>query len=185
MGLEPVGLGRVVPAGEPLNAPTITAGGPLAIACLFCESRAGVSCRRTGRGAGDPCPPHAARLKAAPPEQTITIGDLVLVTTRGQHVAWITGIGEALRVRLWLPGRQAFASERKLPREALVSLAPEGARTAIAREGQRLEQGAAGPSTEGGQSVSDPPAIHVAGLPDLWSQSTTERGHDEPARKGW
>lgn len=131
--------------------------------------------------------PHAARVKAAPPEQTIAAGDLVMVRSGGTHLAQLVAIGEALSVRLWQPGRQAFASERKLPREALVSAAPEGARTDIAREELRREQAPTSPSPEGGHSVTDPLAIHVAGMPDLWSSSTTTtvRGNDEPARKGW
>lgn len=67
------------------------------------------------------------------------VGDLVLVRYRGEHVAQLVDIGVVLTVRFWRPSAQVFASPRLLEREAVIGLAPDDARTAIACEELRLE----------------------------------------------
>lgn len=104
-------------------------GGVLSIACTFCEVPRGQECRKAN---GDPTKPHAARLAAAPPIVEAHVGDLVLVRYRGEHVAQLVDIGVVLTVRFWRPSAQVFASPRLLEREAVIGLAPDDARTAIA-----------------------------------------------------
>ncbi len=106
-------------------------GGPLSRPCLFCKAPVGVWCDAGGHRARAL---HAARVKAAPPIVEAHVGDLVLVRYRGEHVAQFVDIGVVLAVRFWRPSAQAFASPRLLEREAVIGLAPDDARTAIARE---------------------------------------------------
>ena len=115
-------------------------GGPLAKACTWCEVPPHVECRSSG---GMAVKPHGARVKAAPPIVEAHVGDLVIVRHRGEHVAQLVDIGDpgraALTVRFWRPSAQVFASPRLLEREAVIGLAPEDARTDLARAELRLE----------------------------------------------
>ena len=114
-------------------------GGPLAVACTWCEVPRYVECQSSS----GPVKPHAARVKAAPPIVEAHVGDLVLVRHRGEHVAQLVDIGDpgraALTVRFWRPSAQVFALARLVEREAVIGLAPDDARTALAREELRLE----------------------------------------------
>lgn len=111
-------------------------GGPLSRPCLFCKAPVGVWCDAGGHRARAL---HAARTEDAPPIVEAHVGDLVLVRYRGEHVAQLVEIGVVLSVRFWRPAAQVFASPRLLEREAVIGLAPDDARTAIAREELRLE----------------------------------------------
>lgn len=51
-------------------------GGPLANACATCDSARLIPCFTRH---GDPCRPHAARRRAAPPVETARAGDVVVV----------------------------------------------------------------------------------------------------------
>lgn len=125
--------------------PALNIGGVLSIRCPTCGEERGNECRtRPGsRGGFHVTRPHAARLKAAPPIVEAHVGDLVLVRHRGEHVVQLVEIGDpgraALTVRFWRPSAQVFASPRLLEREAVIGLAPDDARTALAREELRLE----------------------------------------------
>lgn len=120
-----------------MTAATVTIGGPLARACLWCKAAAGERCTRKvyGSSARTPCPPHAGRSKDAPPVQQAGAGDLVLVRTNGtgravrhRHVlALLVDVGESVRVRLWNGPRATFARPRMLPRAQVVQLADEAA----------------------------------------------------------
>lgn len=116
-------------------------GGPLSRPCLFCKAPVGVWCDAGGHRARAL---HAARTEDAPPIVEAHVGDLVLVRYRGEHVAQLVEIGDpgraALTVRFWRPSAQVFASPRLLEREAVIGLAPDDARTALAREELRLEE---------------------------------------------
>ena len=118
-----------------MTAPLIL-GGPLAIACTWCEVPPHVPCRSAS---GPAVKPHGARVKAAPPTVEAHVGDLVIVRHRGEHVVQLVEIGTVLSVRFWRPSAQVFASPRLLEREAVIGLAPDDARTAIACEELRLE----------------------------------------------
>lgn len=125
--------------------PALDIGGVLSIRCETCGEERGNECRTKPGSPGGfhVTRPHAARLKAAPPIVEAHVGDLVLVRHRGEHVAQLVEIGDpgraALTVRFWRPSAQAFASPRLLEREAVIGLAPDDARTALAREELRLE----------------------------------------------
>lgn len=115
-------------------------GGPLAIGCETCHVPRLHGCETSG---GKDSKPHAARMKAAPPIVEAHVGDLVIVRHRGEHVAQLVDIGDpgraALTVRFWRPSAQVFASPRLLEREAVIGLAPDDARTDLARTELRLE----------------------------------------------
>ena len=124
-----------------MTAPLIL-GGPLAIGCTFCSAPKGETCASTDRGGVNVFltrKPHAARVKAAPPTVEAHVGDLVIVRHRGEHVVQLVEIGTVLSVRFWRPSAQVFASPRLLEREAVIGLAPDDARTAMAREELRLQ----------------------------------------------
>ena len=110
-------------------------GGVLSIRCTTCGEERGNECRTspTSPGGFRVTRPHAARLAAAPPIVEAHVGDLVLVRYRGEHVAQLADIGVVLAVRFWRPSAQVFASPRLLEREAVIGLAPDDARTAMAR----------------------------------------------------
>lgn len=119
-------------------------GGPLSIVCPTCFEERGNECRtRPGsRGGFHTTTPHLARSRAAMPKREALAGDLVLVRHRGEHVAQIVDIGVVLVVlvvRFWRPSVQAFGAPRLLEREAVIALAPDDARTTMAREELRLE----------------------------------------------
>jgi hypothetical protein len=105
-------------------------GGPLAKACQRpqCGAPAGETCRRPS---GEPAPrPHAARVKAAPPEQEARVGDVVVVQVLREFLGVLVSVAP-LRVRLWTDGAWSIP----WPREAhhVLRLAPEDATTAAAR----------------------------------------------------
>lgn len=135
MGVQSVGVVRELQAGATVT-PALDIGGVLSIACTFCKVPRGQECRKAN---GDPTKPHAARLAAAPPIVEAHVGDLVLVRYRGEHVAQLVEIGTVLTVRFWRPSAQVFASPRLLEREAVIGLAPDDARTAMASEQLDLE----------------------------------------------
>lgn len=110
-------------------------GGPLAIRCDVCEQPPGAGCITAPHSLGTRYPlrkPHAARVKAAPPEMEVKAGDLVIVRTRdAEHVAVIDSIGAEVHfVRLWIVG--AFYG-LAVSRFQILRLAPEDERTAAAR----------------------------------------------------
>lgn len=125
--------------------PALDLGGVLSIRCPTCGEERGNECRTKpgSRGGFHTTTPHAARVKAAPPIVEAHVGDLVLVRYRGEHVAQLVDIGDpgraALSVRFWRPSAHVFAAPRLLEREAVIGLAPDDARTALAREELRLE----------------------------------------------
>jgi len=115
-------------------------GGVLSIRCPTCGEERGNECRTKPGSPGGfrTTKPHAVRVKAAPPIVEAHVGDLVLVRHRGEHVAQLVEIGDVLTVRFWRPSAQVFGSPRLLEREAVIALAPDDARTALAREELRL-----------------------------------------------
>ena len=163
---------------------TLTVGGPLAIECKTCGQGQGSPCRNVRLSSpGGPTKPHAARAKAASPEQTARVGDLVLVNLRGTHLAHLVAIGESCSVRIWRAAAQTFASPRLVPRAAVFALAPEDARAKLAKE--ELEQEAraeSGSITRPGHSPSGRDAAPMAGAIDPWSNPITP---ETTGRKGW
>ena len=102
------------------GAAALTLGGPLAAACTTCQAPRLHDCHTA---AGATCPPHAARRKAAPPVEVAAAGDLVAVDVGGgrSSLALLDDVRElAVQVRLYLPGRKAFAAPKLLPRSAVL-----------------------------------------------------------------
>lgn len=109
----------------------LTLGGPLAIACETCGSPRLHDCHTTS---GNTCPPHAARVKAAPPFEEASAGDLVAVDLDGRSVlALLQVVGEVgVQVRTYRTGTKSFASPRLLPRSAVQRRAISPARDVLA-----------------------------------------------------
>lgn len=137
-------------------------GGVLSIGCTFCEVPRGQECRNAN---GTPTRTHAARVKAAPPIVEAHVGDLVLVRHRGEHVAQLVEIGDVLSVRFWRPSAQVFGSPRLLEREAVLGLAPDDARTALAREELRGEAARLATIATGGDGAAAVHAVESALAP--------------------
>ncbi len=106
-------------------------GGPLANACGTCGSAVALQCLDRH---DMPCRPHAARRRAAPPEETARPGDVVVVRLYRDprdHLAVLVEIIAAnlVVVRLW-DGRLGDA--RMMIGSNVVRLAPPGpARDAV------------------------------------------------------
>ena len=78
-------------------------GGPLANACETCDSARGIPCFTRH---GDPCRPHTARRRAAPPVETAQPGDVVVVQLYRDPTERLAALVEIIAanlvtVRLW------------------------------------------------------------------------------------
>lgn len=110
-------------------------GGPLAKRCGTCRQPPGADCVLLSGPDGRPVPwprnrPHAARVKAAPPEAEVRAGDLVILVDRLERLAVIASVSPLL-VRAWNPGAGRFSPPYATA--LLMRLAPEDERTAAAR----------------------------------------------------
>lgn len=115
-----------------MTAATMTLGGPLSIACPFCAAAPQWRCNTgdKGRDTYVSRPPHAARVKAAPPAEEVGAGDLVLVQlTPGRGAKHLLALlvepGDTPLVRLWRGGPAGFATPRRVVRSSLLRRAPE------------------------------------------------------------
>lgn len=161
-----------------MTAPTLTLGGPLAKACETCGASVAMWCRTTkkrGKVQVRAFALHAARVRAAPPVQTATAGDLVLVRTHGAGAgvlalldAVFDQVGPTVvRVRVWQPGRQTFAPARLMARTSVVSLAPNSdARVPVAREELKTIEAVAAVKSD-------------SALSHLWTLPGTKKGDDD------
>lgn len=125
---------------------TLRIGGALAVRCPTCTARPGAPCWTLAGPDGRPTPwprkqPHAARVKAAPPEQQARVGDLVVVRHAGADRLAVVTLAEDGLVRIWRRelGRFERMSSPIAPANVL-RLAPEderslAARAALAEEG--------------------------------------------------
>jgi len=160
-------------------------GGPISRPCLFCKAPVGVWCDAGGHRARAL---HAARTEDAPPIVEAHVGDLVLVRHRGEHVAQLVDIGDpgraALTVRFWRPSAQVFGSPRLLEREAVIGLAPDDARTALAREELRGEAARLATIATGGDGAAAVHAVESALAPRfvLPADIAEGRGPFDPGR---
>lgn len=114
---------------------TLKIGGPFARPCDTCRQPPGAGCVTTDRGGRNTSlprkRPHAARVKAAPPEAEVKVGDLVILDgVDGEALALVEELGEPVALRRWW-GRQFGALVRLWPSNVL-RLAPEDDRTAAA-----------------------------------------------------
>lgn len=100
-------------------------GGALANACATCDSSRLIPCFTRH---GVPCQPHAARRRAAPPEETARPGDVVVVRLYRDPTERLAVLSQILAanlvvVRLW-DGRLGDA--RQMIGSNVVRLAPPG-----------------------------------------------------------
>ena len=118
----------------------ITIGGAITAACETCGARPSAICL-SPQGAPRK-KPHAARTRHAPPEQTVSVGDLIDVRlASGVRLAQLHAIPDetTLLVRVWSPGAQVFSAPRPIRRAEAIRLAGDNARTRIAREELKSE----------------------------------------------
>ena len=114
-------------------------GGPSAAYCSTCHARPGSGCLTLSGADGRPTPwprrrPHAARVKAAPPEREAHAGDLVIVCLAGREIlATILGGGEHVAVRTWSDARGWAPGAGHVAPWQILRLAPENETTAAAR----------------------------------------------------
>lgn len=112
-------------------------GGPLATACDTCDSARNIPCFDRH---GQPCRPHAARRRAAPPVETARPGDVVVVRfyrNPTERLAVLVEIVEAnlVVVRAW-DGR--LSEPGQMIGSNVVRLAPPGpARDAVLAASRR------------------------------------------------
>jgi len=118
----------------------IAIGGAITAACETCGARPSAICLSPQ---GAPCKkPHAARVRHATPEQTVSVGALLDVRlASGVRLAQLHAIPDetTLLVRVWSPSAQAFSAPKAIRRAEAIRLAGDNARTRIAREQLRLE----------------------------------------------
>lgn len=184
-----------------MTAAALTLGGGLSRACETCGASPGAWCTSGRRRAAQL---HASRRQGAPPEQTATVGDLVLVSTTPQArlaaappLAVIVGIGLNVSVRLWR-GHAGFARPRPVTRAGVLALAPESdPRVSPARAWLASEQEAAPTATPTTTATADVPALSAAaqGPPTATPTATATISGGEQAwstdalvtkaRRGW
>ena len=101
-------------------------GGPLANACETCDSARGIPCFTRH---GDPCRPHTARRRAAPPVETAQPGDVVVVQLYRDPVERLAVLVQIIAanlvvVRLW--GDARLGDARMMAAVNVVRLASPG-----------------------------------------------------------
>lgn len=113
---------------------TLKIGGPLAIRCPVCDAAAGGSCERAD-GKYFLAKPHAARVKAAPPEAEVKPGDLVVVQLGAREALAIVrgGTQDNVALRFWSAALGWSAGDGHLEAWRVLRLAPEDETAAAAR----------------------------------------------------
>lgn len=112
---------------------TLKIGGPLAIRCPVCDAAAGGSCERAD-GKYFLAKPHAARVKAAPPEAEVKPGDLVVVQLGAREVLALVrgGTQDNVALRFW-SAQHGWSGDGHLEAWRILRLAPEDETTAAAQ----------------------------------------------------
>lgn len=119
---------------------TLKIGGPPAIRCEVCDVPPGMGCkfvRVQARGPGHTFTraPHAARVKAAPPEQEAKVGDLVVVQLGARETLALVrgGTQDNVALRFWSAAHGWSPGDGHLEAWRILRLAPEDETTAAMR----------------------------------------------------